>query len=98
MLGRRASGPAGDAHARDRGFCVSGGTRSCLPGPRAACSDDEDEACVVCGAVDKAGVDMIECDRCLRGFHLDCLKPVLPAVPEVRLAVLCPDRRACPGA
>lgn len=46
--------------------------------------DEEEEACATCGEVDRAGVDMLECGRCLRGFHLCCLDPPLDAVPEVR--------------
>lgn len=46
-------------------------------------SDNEDpevEECVVCF---KAGTAvMIECDECLGGFHLKCLKPPLKEVPE----------------
>lgn len=46
-------------------------------------SDNEDpevEECVVCF---KAGTAvMIECDECLGGFHLKCLKPPLKGVPE----------------
>ncbi|KAM3394185.1 origin of replication complex subunit 1A [Capsicum galapagoense] len=47
-------------------------------------SDDEDpevEECRVC--YKPAGrVIMIECDECLGGFHLKCLKPPLKDVPE----------------
>lgn len=46
-------------------------------------SDNEDpevEECVMCF---KAGrTVMIECDECLGGFHLKCLKPPLKEVPE----------------
>lgn len=49
-----------------------------------ASSDDEDpevEECRVCYR--PAGrVIMIECDECLGGFHLKCLKPPLKEVPE----------------
>ncbi|KAL6997709.1 Origin of replication complex subunit 1B [Sarracenia purpurea var. burkii] len=48
-----------------------------------ASSDDEDpevEECRVCYKVGKAV--MIECDYCLGGFHLKCLKPPLKEVPE----------------
>ena len=29
-------------------------------------------------------VEVLECDKCLRAFHLDCLAPPLTKVPEVR--------------
>jgi hypothetical protein len=48
-------------------------------------SDEEDEACEVCGS-DHLDVDMLECSKCLRGFHLNCLRPKLKAVPKVRQA------------
>jgi hypothetical protein len=41
----------------------------------------------VCGKLEKRRngrkVALLECDKCLRGFHLDCLQPPLAAVPEV---------------
>ncbi|XP_010247189.1 PREDICTED: origin of replication complex subunit 1A-like [Nelumbo nucifera] len=48
-----------------------------------ASSDDEDpevEECRICFKSGKAR--MIECDGCLGGFHLRCLKPPLKVVPE----------------
>lgn len=48
-----------------------------------ASSDDEDpevEECRVCFKSGKA--IMIECDDCLGGFHLKCLKPPLKVIPE----------------
>ena len=45
-------------------------------------SDDEEEPCEVCGST-HLEVDMLECSRCLRGFHLACLRPKLKAVPKV---------------
>lgn len=47
-------------------------------------SDDEEEECVVCGKAQLNGSEMLECGRCLRGFHLCCLDPPLSTVPEVR--------------
>lgn len=50
----------------------------------AAC---ELEVCEVCELTKKKRgrkeVPMLECDKCLRGYHLDCLDPPLAAVPEV---------------
>ncbi|BBN09249.1 hypothetical protein Mp_4g18200 [Marchantia polymorpha subsp. ruderalis] len=43
-------------------------------------SDTEVEDCQVCGEVDEK--IMIECDKCLSGFHLTCLDPPLEDVPE----------------
>ncbi|CAM8974039.1 unnamed protein product [Rhodiola kirilowii] len=48
-----------------------------------ASSDEEDveeEDCRVCFKIGKAV--MIECDDCLGGFHLKCVKPPLREVPE----------------
>lgn len=48
-----------------------------------ASSDNEDpvvEECRVCFKVGRSV--MIECDDCLGGFHLKCLKPPLKVVPE----------------
>ncbi|XP_038890237.1 origin of replication complex subunit 1B-like isoform X2 [Benincasa hispida] len=48
-----------------------------------ASSDDEDpevEECRVCFKSGKA--TMIECDDCLGGFHLKCLKPPMKVIPE----------------
>ncbi|KAK4764208.1 hypothetical protein SAY87_013646 [Trapa incisa] len=48
-----------------------------------ASSDDEDpevEDCMICFRV--GTTIMIECDDCLGGFHLKCLKPPLKEVPE----------------
>ncbi len=35
---------------------------------------DEDEACCVCGS-NRDTARMLECDACLRGFHLKCCTP-----------------------
>ncbi|KAL9260505.1 Origin of replication complex subunit 1A-like protein [Drosera capensis] len=48
-----------------------------------ASSDDEDpevEECRVC--FDVGSEVMVECDECLGGFHLRCLRPPLKEVPE----------------
>lgn len=46
------------------------------------------EPCEVCGKVNKRlgrkDVPLLECDKCLRGFHLSCLVPPLQGVPDVR--------------
>lgn len=44
--------------------------------------DEDDELCEVCCKDADQGT-MLECDVCLRGFHLKCLKPPLKSVPEV---------------
>lgn len=53
---------------------------------------EDDEACEVCGKASKrAGrkeVPLLECDGCLRGYHLDCLDPPLADVPKVSLGSL----------
>ncbi|CAL8469764.1 g9306 [Coccomyxa elongata] len=49
-------------------------------------SAEAEEVCEVCNRADKKRgrrfVELLECDRCLRGYHLDCLDPPLDAVPE----------------
>ncbi|KAK2078532.1 hypothetical protein QBZ16_003372 [Prototheca wickerhamii] len=52
-------------------------------------AEDEEEVCAVCHEVEKGGSEMLECGRCLRGFHLCCLDPPLSAVPEDEW--VCPD-------
>lgn len=48
-----------------------------------ASSDDEEPEVEECRVCVKAGRNvMIECDNCLGGFHLKCLKPPLKEVPE----------------
>lgn len=43
--------------------------------------------CEVCLKTDKKRgrrlIDLLECDRCLCGYHLDCLDPPLASVPDV---------------
>lgn len=44
--------------------------------------DDEEEPCEMCGeAHDETA--RLECDSCLRAFHLGCLKPPLTDIPAV---------------
>ncbi len=56
--------------------------------PEAGAEACELEVCEVCQVTKKRRgrkeVPMLECDKCLRGYHLDCLSPPLDAVPEVR--------------
>ncbi|XP_068641694.1 origin of replication complex subunit 1A-like isoform X2 [Aristolochia californica] len=48
-----------------------------------ASADDEDPEVEECRICFKSGKSvMIECDTCLSGFHLKCLKPPLKDVPE----------------
>ncbi|KAM7528936.1 hypothetical protein LguiB_032346 [Lonicera macranthoides] len=48
-----------------------------------ASSDEEDPEIEECRVCFKAGrAIMVECDDCLGGFHLKCLKPPLKTVPE----------------
>ncbi len=49
---------------------------------------DEDEACCMCKRNTNTN-RMVECDRCLRGFHMGCLRPKLTRLPEGDW--LCPD-------
>lgn len=41
------------------------------------------ERCVLCSQEGAEDASMLECDACLRGFHLGCLDPPLEEVPEV---------------
>lgn len=55
------------------------------PAPlRRACREEEEARCVACGSEEKEEVAMLECSRCLGGWHLTCLDPPLADVPEVR--------------
>ncbi|KAI3808762.1 hypothetical protein L1987_24723 [Smallanthus sonchifolius] len=42
--------------------------------------DYEDTICEECGSGD-FGSELLLCDQCDRGFHLFCLRPILPSVP-----------------
>ncbi|KAG2449488.1 hypothetical protein HYH02_005632 [Chlamydomonas schloesseri] len=69
-------------HVGDDVYVVETEDASQLPG------DDEDEPCCVCSKNTDTR-RMVECDRCLRGFHFRCLKPPLKKLPEGDW--LCPD-------
>lgn len=43
----------------------------------------EEEVCQVCGSSEPLDVPLLECNKCLLGYHLTCLKPPLVAVPKV---------------
>jgi hypothetical protein len=45
---------------------------------------DEDEACEICGSSHFRN-PMLECSKCLRGFHSRCLKPAVTKIPEVSI-------------
>lgn len=46
--------------------------------------DEEDEcySCGICGSADKRKGKLLECSKCLGGFHLGCLNPPLKEIPE----------------
>jgi origin recognition complex subunit 1 len=44
--------------------------------------EDEDVPCTKCGEAPEPDRIMLECDTCLRGWHMSCLKPPLTEVPE----------------
>lgn len=55
-------------------------------GPACRESDDDEEvfACPACGGTDtEKPTLMLECSKCLGGWHLGCLEPPLSDVPEV---------------
>lgn len=43
----------------------------------------EEEVCQVCGSAEQEDVPILECNQCLLGYHLNCLKPPLAEVPKV---------------
>ena len=43
----------------------------------------EEEVCQVCGSAEPDNVPMVECNKCLLGYHLTCLRPPLVEVPKV---------------
>ncbi|GJN18855.1 hypothetical protein PR202_gb06061 [Eleusine coracana subsp. coracana] len=42
--------------------------------------DDDDVRCEACGS-GEAGAELMLCDGCDRGYHIFCLRPILPRVP-----------------
>jgi origin recognition complex subunit 1 len=46
--------------------------------------DEEDEcySCGICGSAAKRQGKLLECSKCLGGFHLGCLNPPLKQIPE----------------
>ncbi|KAL6848545.1 hypothetical protein ACP4OV_021839 [Aristida adscensionis] len=49
-------------------------------GAAAAAGDDDDVRCEACGS-GEASAELMLCDGCDRGFHIFCLRPILPRVP-----------------
>jgi origin recognition complex subunit 1 len=47
--------------------------------------EDAEDTCACCSKEATGKRGLLECDRCLAGYHLDCLVPALKKVPEVRL-------------
>ena len=45
----------------------------------------EVEVCQMCGHTEPEEVSMVECDKCLLGYHITCLRPPLTSVPKVML-------------
>ena len=46
--------------------------------------EESDEPCELCGEAEQTDANLLlECERCLRGFHMGCLTPPLSHVPEV---------------
>ena len=43
----------------------------------------EEEVCQLCGYAEPADIAILECNKCLLGYHLTCLKPPLADVPKV---------------
>lgn len=50
--------------------------------------EESDEPCELCGDTRQTDANLLlECERCLRGFHMACLSPPLSLVPEVSSTV-----------
>ena len=41
------------------------------------------ELCQICGQAEPEDIAMLECNKCLQGYHLTCLTPPLAEVPKV---------------
>ncbi|TVU33613.1 hypothetical protein EJB05_25438, partial [Eragrostis curvula] len=54
-------------------------TRARTP-PKAVDADDDDVRCEACGS-GEAGAELMLCDGCDCGYHIFCLRPILPRVP-----------------
>ncbi|CAL4890349.1 unnamed protein product [Urochloa decumbens] len=63
--------------------------------PAAASASDDDVFCEACGSGD-AAAELMLCDGCDRGFHIFCLRPILPRVPVGDW--FCPSCRSPPAA
>ncbi|CAO2041264.1 unnamed protein product [Urochloa humidicola] len=72
-------------------------TRARTPPRRAqpASASDDDVSCEACGSGD-AAAELMLCDGCDRGFHIFCLRPILPRVPAGDW--FCPSCRSPPAA
>ena len=44
-------------------------------------SEHDDVCCKVCGS-GNSPADLLLCDKCDKGYHLFCLRPILPSVPK----------------
>lgn len=49
------------------------------------------EVCQVCGQTEPEDVPILECNKCLQGYHLTCLTPPLEEVPKVCSAASLPN-------
>lgn len=46
------------------------------------CEEEEDECCTCHRGITRNSGPMVECERCLGGYHIRCLKPILKAIPQ----------------
>ena len=51
-------------------------------------AEEEGDLCCLCRGENCDG--MLECSRCLGGYHMKCLKPKVKEVPKVGGSVKCP--------
>lgn len=43
----------------------------------------DEEVCQLCGCAEPEDIPILECNKCLLGYHLTCLRPPLADVPKV---------------
>ena len=59
--------------------------------------EESDEPCELCGEAHQTDANLLlECERCLRGFHMRCVTPPLCHVPEVSRAARLPSTHSKP--
>jgi len=62
-------------------YIYKGGVQS---NPSLCLRAEDEEKCAVCGGLCSDDRPLVECDHCLRGFHMDCCEPPLRSLSTVR--------------